>query len=78
MLYHRYRLDERGTILEARIIPPTSQNQETIERDLFAYVSEHLDDEPAELQRRCEQIVRNHDPCISCAAHFLKLEIFSR
>jgi coenzyme F420-reducing hydrogenase alpha subunit len=77
-LYHRYRLDEEGTILEARIIPPTSQNQKTIERDVSAYVSEHLDDEPAALRRRCEQIVRNHDPCISCATHFLNLEIVSR
>jgi coenzyme F420-reducing hydrogenase alpha subunit len=32
-----------------------------------------LDDE--ELQWRCEQAVRNHDPCISCAAHFLDLTL---
>ena len=25
--WHRYRLDEDGTILEAKIVPPTSQNQ---------------------------------------------------
>jgi coenzyme F420-reducing hydrogenase alpha subunit len=23
----------------------------------------------------CEQAIRNYDPCISCATHFLKLEI---
>ena len=28
-----------------------------------------------ELQHRCEQAVRSYDPCISCATHFLKLEI---
>ncbi len=27
MLWHRYRLDEGGAILEAKIVPPTSQNQ---------------------------------------------------
>jgi len=24
---------------------------------------------------RCEQAVRNYDPCISCATHFLTLRI---
>ena len=28
-----------------------------------------------ELQRRCEQTIRNYDPCISCSTHFLKLEV---
>jgi len=28
-----------------------------------------------ELQQRCEQAVRSFDPCISCATHFLRLEI---
>jgi coenzyme F420-reducing hydrogenase alpha subunit len=23
----------------------------------------------------CEQAIRNHDPCISCATHFLKLDV---
>ena len=27
MLYHRYELDDDGTILDAKIVPPTSQNQ---------------------------------------------------
>jgi coenzyme F420-reducing hydrogenase alpha subunit len=27
MLYHRYEIDDHGTILDARIVPPTSQNQ---------------------------------------------------
>jgi coenzyme F420-reducing hydrogenase alpha subunit len=28
-----------------------------------------------ELTRRCEQSVRNYDPCISCATHFLKIKL---
>ena len=28
-----------------------------------------------QLQLRCEQAVRSYDPCISCATHFLRLEI---
>ena len=27
------------------------------------------------MKARCERSIRNHDPCISCAAHFLKLQI---
>ena len=27
------------------------------------------------LTLRCEQAIRNYDPCISCATHFLKLEV---
>ncbi len=75
MLYHRYRLDHEGTILDAKIVPPTSQNQPSIEDDLKNFAGDWLDlPEPA-LRLRCEQAVRNHDPCISCATHFLKLEV---
>lgn len=75
MLYHRYRLDTDGTILEAKIVPPTSQNQPSIEDDLKAFAAGWLDLEDEALRLRCEQTVRNHDPCISCATHFLKLEV---
>ena len=75
MLYHRYELDAEGTILSARIVPPTSQNQATIEGDLVASLAGWLDLPDEALRHRCEQTVRNHDPCISCATHFLRLEI---
>ena len=75
MLYHRYEIDDDGTILDATIVPPTSQNQLTIEEDLRAVVTAGLDLPDAELTLRCEQAIRNHDPCISCATHFLSLEI---
>lgn len=75
LLYHRYRLDERGVILDAKIVPPTSQNQKTIERDLRQFVSANIGMQKDRLQWRCEQAVRNYDPCISCATHALKLVI---
>ena len=74
-LYHRYRTDEQGLILDAKIVPPTSQNQQTIENDLRAFVPERLQLEKDELTWQCEQAVRNYDPCISCATHFLRLEV---
>ncbi|MGO9488180.1 MAG: Ni/Fe hydrogenase subunit alpha [Solirubrobacteraceae bacterium] len=75
LLYHRYELDEDGTIIDARIVPPTSQNQLAIEEDLRAVVEAGLDLPDEQLSLRCEQAIRNHDPCISCATHFLKLTV---
>ncbi|WP_438014942.1 nickel-dependent hydrogenase large subunit [Sorangium sp. So ce315] len=74
-LYHRYALDADGTILDAKIVPPTSQNQRSIEEDLCA-LSPSLASLPhREATARAEQAVRNHDPCISCATHFLTLRV---
>jgi len=73
--YHRYTVDEEGTIQDAQIAPPTSQNQPTIEDDLRAYVAQHIDLAHDQLQWQCEQAIRNYDPCISCSCHFLKLHV---
>jgi coenzyme F420-reducing hydrogenase alpha subunit len=75
LLYHRYRLERDGTIAEARIVPPTSQNQASIEEDLVSFIGDFLDLPEDDLRHRCEQTVRNYDPCISCSTHFLTLEI---
>ncbi len=78
ILYHRYSLAGDGTILSARIIPPTSQNQLSIEQDLRGFVQARLGLPDEELTRQCEQAIRNYDPCISCATHFLDLRITRR
>ena len=75
MLWHSYEIDDDGTILDARIVPPTSQNQLAIEEDLRAVVQRHHALPDDQLTLRCEQAIRNHDPCISCATHFLELMI---
>ena len=75
LLLHQYEIDGDGNIVRARIMPPTSQNQLTIEEDLRRVVEGGLDLNDDDLQWRCEQAVRNHDPCISCAAHFLDLKV---
>jgi coenzyme F420-reducing hydrogenase alpha subunit len=75
MLYQRYRLAGDGSIEDAVIIPPTSQNQGTIEEDLQEFIGAWLNLPDEALRWRCEQTVRNYDPCISCATHFLKLEV---
>jgi sulfhydrogenase subunit alpha len=73
--WHRYDFDAEGTIRAARIVPPTSQNQPSIEADLAAVATSLLDQPEEFIRDRCEQTIRNYDPCISCAAHFLKLSV---
>ncbi len=74
-LYHRYAIDAQGTITDAKIVPPTSQNQSSIEDDLRAFLPDWLALDDAALRWRCEQTIRNYDPCISCSCHFLKLDV---
>jgi sulfhydrogenase subunit alpha len=78
VLYQRYEFAEDGTILAARIVPPTSQNQAAIEHDLGQFVQARLDLDDEQLTRACEREIRNYDPCISCATHFLTLSVDRR
>ncbi|MCA9159873.1 MAG: Ni/Fe hydrogenase subunit alpha [Planctomycetales bacterium] len=78
MIYHRYRTTSEGLIEFAKIVPPTSQNQRQIEVDLRTYLPSVLELPDAELGMACERLIRSYDPCISCATHFLKLEIDRR
>jgi len=75
VLYHRYVLDAAGDVASATIIPPTSQNQAAIADDLRSFVADRLDLDDEALTHQCEQAIRNYDPCISCATHFLKLHV---
>lgn len=75
LLYHRYSLDADGTITDASIVPPTSQNQRTMEEDLARFIALRLDMATEPLTWQCEQAIRNYDPCISCATHFLTLKV---
>ena len=75
LLYHRYEINADGSIKTAEIIPPTSQNQPTIEDDLTELVSQNLSMTDEDLKHRCEQAIRNYDPCISCATHFLDMKV---
>ena len=74
-LYHRYEIDDRGLIRLAKIVPPTSQNQKRIEDDLWHFVSQVASRPNEEVTWKCEQAIRNYDPCISCATHFLRLQV---
>ena len=78
VLYHRYGLTADGTVASAKIVPPTSQNQAAIQNDLRDFVAGRIDQDDETLTRACEQAIRNYDPCISCATHFLSLRVDRR
>lgn len=79
LLWQRYELDAEGKVVRARIVPPTSQNQSRIEDDLRQSLQDFgLNQGEAALRRFGERVIRNYDPCISCATHFLDLRIRER
>jgi len=79
ILWHRYDVDAKGLVRYARIVPPTSQNQARMEEDLRASLEQLGLDAPDEkIRLRAEQVIRNYDPCISCATHFLKVDVHRR
>ena len=76
LLWHRYEMDDKGCVVNARIVPPTSQNQGRIEEDLrLSLLNFGLDQPDDTLRLHCEKVIRNYDPCISCATHFLRMNV---
>lgn len=68
-LIHRYELDEKGCVIAATIIPPTSQNLAQMEKDIAAFAGRHMAKPTDYIRREAEKIVRGYDPCISCSTH---------
>jgi sulfhydrogenase subunit alpha len=75
LLYHRYKVDDKGLIKFAKITPPTAQNLPRIEEDLRLLVPKLVEMSQEEATLTAEELVRSYDPCISCATHFLKIKI---
>ncbi|MFC1556494.1 Ni/Fe hydrogenase subunit alpha [candidate division KSB1 bacterium] len=75
VLFNRISTDENGIILQANIVTPTAQNQAIIESDLLNFAGKYITLPDEELKWKCEQAIRNYDPCISCSTHFLALEV---
>jgi len=73
--YHRYTIDDKGIILDSKIVAPTSVNQSRIEKDLWDLVQANVALSDEKLKFFCERAIRNYDPCISCSTHFLTLDI---
>lgn len=73
-LYHKVVLGADGTIKDGEVIVPTGQNQINIERDVGTLVERLLPTmDKAQIEMEIEKLIRAYDPCMSCAAHFLKV-----
>jgi len=73
-LYHKVVVGADGLVKEGEVIVPTGQNQINIERDVATLVQNLLPDTPKEkIEFEIEKLIRAYDPCMSCAAHFLKV-----
>ncbi len=75
LLYHSYVVNARGQVERAKIVPPTAQNLARIEEDVRLLAPQIVKAGEKEATRLGEMAVRNYDPCISCATHFLRVEI---
>jgi coenzyme F420-reducing hydrogenase alpha subunit len=74
-LYHKVVLGDNGIVKEGEIIVPTGQNQINIEQDIITLINGLLPDTPKEkMSFEIEKLIRAYDPCMSCAAHFLKIK----
>ena len=84
ILYHRLTI-VNNVIKDAEILVPTGQNQLNIENDIKILVNQKLQHTgseksatpgvklEAQLAHEIEVLIRAYDPCMSCAAHFLKI-----
>lgn len=82
-LYHKVVLGADGKVTGGEVVVPTGQNQINIERDI-AILVQNLIDKPEyaegspeakdKINLEIEKLIRAYDPCMSCAAHFLKVE----
>lgn len=80
LLFHNYDVDEKGIIVKADCIIPTSQNVNNIEHDMQKLVPELIESNKSdeEITLALEMLVRAYDPCISCSAHFLDVKFVNR
>jgi sulfhydrogenase subunit alpha len=72
-VYYRLDLNEKGTVLFADLCIPTQQNIFHIQNSIARYVEKILDKPRDKISLEIEKMIRAYDPCMSCAAHFLRI-----
>lgn len=74
ILIHDYTYNKDGVCTAANCVIPTNQNHANIQLDLEKMVPEIMEKPKDEVELTLEMLVRAYDPCISCSAHYLKVE----
>lgn len=74
-LYYKLETNSNGIIKKGEIIVPTGQNQIIMEKAIYELVEELLllNTPKEKIVNEIEKLIRAFDPCMSCAAHFLKV-----
>jgi len=72
LLIHDYYF-KSGKLIKANIITPTAMNLLSIEQDIKNLVEADLFSGNQTQNLEIEKLIRAYDPCISCSAHFLKI-----
>lgn len=74
-LYYQLVINHDGKIKQGEIIVPTGQNQVIMEKAIYQLVEKLLKKNYSKEQiiNEVEKLIRAFDPCMSCAAHFLKV-----
>ncbi|MFH1364431.1 MAG: nickel-dependent hydrogenase large subunit, partial [Candidatus Aenigmatarchaeota archaeon] len=73
-LYYMISMKSDGTIGYGNLVIPTAQNQLMMGRDVKNLVESILDKHRSHVEYELEKLIRAYDPCMSCAAHFLKVK----
>ena len=74
-LYYQLEINTDGTVKKGEIIVPTGQNQILMEKAIYELVEKFLGlgFPKDKIIEEVEKLIRAFDPCMSCAAHFLKV-----
>lgn len=75
-LYYKLEINADGTVKRGDIVVPTGQNQIVMERGIYELVEKLLaiNTPKDQIVIEIEKFIRAFDPCMSCAAHFLKVK----
>ena len=71
ILYHHYKYDDKGYVVKADCVIPTTQNNANIHFALNDLVTQFARDGMTNeyLELLSSMLVRSYDPCISCSVH---------
>lgn len=72
---HGGKIDKDGVCQAWDIVAPTSRNVYNLEKDFECFVPKLLDLSDEDLTLKCEMMIRNYDPCQSCATHSIKVNL---
>ncbi len=73
-LYYWLGIDE-GKIRYANLVIPTAQNLINMREDIKEMVPNFIKEGEDVIRKEAEKIIRAYDPCMSCASHFLRVNL---